>query len=213
MKQNILTLTIRSNKGLTLTELILSSILIGIVMVGMISFGFIIEEMQKTTSRSTSLSMEITSVISHITKNASLSIGNKTNPGIVVEDTTVADNDWISFRQDLQNTPANYNDDTWFVYRRDLTNNAVYTCTKSALDGPDPTGFPDCQANALELSRKIENIEFSFVHPDNLYTFPPLSLFVLIDMTAKYDPTSAVDPLDNPEYNITTQIHPSSHSW
>ncbi len=203
-----------SEKGMTLTELIVSSILVGIVMVGVVSFGFIIDEMQKTTNRATSLSMETTAVISHITKNASLATGNRANPGIIVEDTTVAKNDWISFRLDTLNTPSDYTDDTWFIYRRDLANNAIYTCTKTAALGPDPTGYAPCSnANALQLSNKIENVEFSFVNPDNPYTFPALSLFVLVNITARHFPGVATDPLDNPEYNITTQIYPSSHSW
>lgn len=205
-----------SKKGMTLTELIVSSILVGIVMVGVVSFGFIIDEMQKTTNRATSLSMETTAVISHITKNASLATGNKANPGIIVEDTTVANNDWIAFRLDIPNTPSNYSDDTWFIYRRDLAENAIYTCTKPASlgTGADPTGYAPCtNANALQLTNKIQNVEFSFVNPDNPYTYPTLSLFVLVDITTRHSPGVAIDPLDNPEYNITTQIYPSSHSW
>jgi hypothetical protein len=202
-----------SSKGLTLTELIVSSILVGIVMVGVVSFGFIIDEMQKTTNRSTSLSMETTALITHMTKNASLATGNKANPGIVVEDTNPANNDWISFRLDLANTPADYSDDTWFIYLRDLTADTLSTCTKPAAAGPDPTGVPACNANALQLTNKIQDIEFSFVNPDNHYTFPEMSLFVLVDITTRHSPGQPIDPLDNPEYSITTQIYPSSHSW
>jgi len=123
-------MNISQKKALTLTELIVVSLLIGIVMIGIVSFSASMKQMQVSTNRETILAMQTTAAMTHITTNAALAIGFSGDPGIFTNNS--ATREWISFRQDRNQTPDDYMDDTWTIYfiRKLPAPNRFYYCEK-----------------------------------------------------------------------------------
>jgi len=114
-----------NKKGITLTELIVSSIMIAIVMVAVAAFSVAIKQMQQTTGRLAPMTMRMAGAIEHIKRNAYIAQGYKNNPGVRTDFTEEANGGpdcplYFAFRQEdpLTDppTPGDYSDDLWVIY-------------------------------------------------------------------------------------------------
>ncbi|VAX34810.1 hypothetical protein MNBD_UNCLBAC01-1574 [hydrothermal vent metagenome] len=197
------------NRGLTLTELLVSTALIGIITLGVVAFSISMKGIQESTNKTTLLNMQVIAVMTNIKRDAFLAVGNQADPGILVEFSTPANNNWIAFRQDqnVPPTPADFSDDVWVIYIRDLTADTLRTCTKTSA----PTSAASildssCSAaNALELSSHIENVMFELI------TAGRFNVDIMVQV--RFTPGTVVNPIDNPEYILSDQISPPGHNW
>ncbi len=201
-----------SNKGMTLTELIVSSILVGIVMVGIASFSSAIKQIQTTNEKSTLLEIRTAAAINHIRRSAVQAVGYQDDPGIITS-ATGASPAYFSFRQDRNNTPNNFSDDTWVIYSDGGIAGRMYTCTQDATAGPVPNsgiGGGCAIATNLTLLQNISTISYSRVTDD---ASSNLNLYFEINLTTMDDISKPYHPVNNPKYTVNTRIIPPSHSW
>ena len=196
-------------KGLTLTELLVAAILMGIVMVGLISVNYAIRRMENSTSEATILAMQTAAAMRHITRNGLLTVGHEADPGIRYDLTTPPSVSYLSFRQDVASTPADFTDDEWTIYTDAGEANRLYTCRQDASLGavPDLTG----PCNALQRTMLLNNVN-TFTY--QLVRDPAVpSTYLEVSLQAQYDVSQPSNPLTNPVQELNVQINPPSHSW
>ncbi len=188
------------SQGLTLTELLVSTILIGIVMLGVVGFSLTIKQLQDSASRTTIMRMRLASAMDMLVKDAKLAVGDTLDPGIATYQNLTDQS--ICFRHDVSD-PSSYTDDTWICYYHDSsyklyryvgTSSANVPCTSSAT----------CSAGTTAIEHVID-----LLHEGNGEFFQFLS-DGSIEFTIKtsYDPTKPSHPIDNPEYSLTTTVMP-----
>ena len=196
----------KSKKGMSLTELIVASILVGIVMLGVISFTSSLKSIQGSTSNSTIPSVKLASVMFEISKDASLAIGDATDPGVEEDDVGPAQS--LCFRQDndgagtANNTPDDYTDDTWVCYLLDNTNTLHKCIDPNFVNCQDGSTAPQF-ANLITLT---QNYFFDVIDANS----PPKIDYIHIHLTTRNAPTVAVHPIDNPEFTLETNVSPMS---
>ncbi|MBF0521834.1 MAG: hypothetical protein HQL24_02140 [Candidatus Omnitrophica bacterium] len=200
--------------GLTLTELMVSTILVGIVMVGVVSFNYAIQQIQSSTNKSALLSLQAATIISNITRNASKAVGYAGNYGIIDVNSPFPESlhGTVSFRQDRKNTPTDFNDDTWVIYVNDPNAHTLRICEQTEDQGgasPSLGAGGQCSTSkAKTLSKKVKDVTFWLkVDPEAHYGYVEISL------TLRDKPNTNIDPITNPETTISTRISPPGHSW
>lgn len=214
-----------NDKGLSLTELIVSVILISIVLVGVAGFSISLNQIDQTTGRAAVLNTQLIAAINHIKKNAFIAIGFKGDPGVVIDDTdpsTVPN--YFSFRHDVTGTPIDYDNDEWIIYVLDgvAPPYTLYFCRQLTVaageDGPVPNvgaGEP-CEppppigsSSNLTLLNNINDFQYDFITSGGFYFY--------VNLTTCYDAAtcdpSDPDHLKNPVFNIVERVSPISHSW
>ncbi len=191
-------------EGLTLTELLVSTILIGIVMLGVVGFSLSIKQFQDSASRTTTLRMRLASAMDLLVEDAKLAVGDTINPGIAVYQNSTDQS--ICFRHDV-NDPSSYADDIWICYYHGTTYSLYrYVGTSSA-------NVPCSSASTCSVgTTSIEHV-IDLVHEGDGEFFQFLS-DGSIEFTIKtsYEPSKLSHPIDNPEYSLTTRVMPLAHS-
>lgn len=182
-----------SQSGITLAELLITSVMVGMVMVGVLSVEYALRNMQKSSINNSQISMDASSVMLSITRDAMLMVGDASNPGYRHD---LSETTWICFRQDDDGTPSNYGDDAWACYSRD-GNNMLSRCVQASpqacLSGED----------MLQLSAS----DFFEVMDDSG------SLdYVAVDLAVLADPSQASHPINNPEVRVSSRIRPIGQS-
>ena len=207
------------NGGLTLTELLVATILVGIVMMGVVSFSYSIKRMQGTTDKRVLLGIRTAAAMNHIRKNVSLAVGYKNDSGIIQGAGDQVDGepmDWISFRQDRQQTPDDYTDDVWVIYRIPIGAHELLVCeqktTEQGGQGPVPLikEGPCANDQAIVLSKELEKAVFQVTKD---YSNEVLNFYIDITLKTRFFPKGEESALSNPSYEISTRIFPQQHSW
>jgi len=210
-----------TQKGLTLTELLVASFLMGIVMVGIAGFSVTIKRMQDTTDKQAILAIQTIAAMTHMERNISRTIGGQSDQGYASGNAGTPNRAYWSFRQDPSNTPYNTSDDTWRIYFRRTTGGAptfeLRTCVQpagaGAAQGPIPSflGSDPCgQPNIQRVINKIQS--FSIVQTVN-NSPSTLDFYYTATITARFNPSAAAEPIDNPDYTLSTRVHAPGHSW
>ena len=123
---------IHCQKGLTLTELLVSTALIGIVMMGIISIDYATRKAQDASFDKRQVVVLATSaILEQILNDAAKITGDVAMPGVLFR---IGPRQTTCFRQDLNPnpdliTPIDFTDDTWVCYDQQGGNPAVHRCT------------------------------------------------------------------------------------
>ncbi len=174
-----------TKKGLTLTELLVSTVLIGIVMVGVASFSMTIKNLQESSNQSGITMLQMISAMRYITRDASFAVGEEGDRGVWVDDVGVSRG--ICFRHDTASaTPGDYTDDTWVCYVHDNTN-VILRC--EGLAAPVNT----CPGSTIEILTLNQSDFFEVVD----------------DADGRLDYIEII--LNAGTHNITTYVNPLSH--
>jgi prepilin-type N-terminal cleavage/methylation domain-containing protein len=190
---------IHLKKGLTLTELLVASILIGIVMAGVVSYSFSIKQFQDSTNKSTVLAARVAAAMSFITKDASLAVGDATNPGILTYSS--GNRRSICFRHDILGTPNDYADDNWVCYYKHNPADDLRRCP-NPTPPPPPTNNGQCGGGSKSFF-PLTVVDFYTVVNDGAGRLK----YIEIILSAKHA-SGAINPITNPEYTLTTRINP-----
>lgn len=201
-------MNIRTQKALTLTELLVSTILIAIVMVGVASFSFVIKQLQSTTDKSGLLSMRLAAAMNRMGRDALLTVGDPASPGI--QTYSNAGTRSICFRNDV-NDPLTYADDKWTCYFYDSGGtNILKRCENLDPSSIPPAADVQCDA-ALDVQTflPLSNINFFNV----VYNAADVRRldYIEITLTGRYDITKAAHVIENPEQVVTIQISPPNY--
>jgi type II secretory pathway pseudopilin PulG len=227
MKNGLMTLSKRT--ALTLTELLVSSVLMGIVMVGIAGFSVAIKRMQDTTDKQAIIAVQVATAMAYMERAISQTFGSDAidnglngagcNGSISTYcfDGSNPETSW-SFRTDPANTPTNYADDIWLVFYKPnsgVSQNNLYACTQLSGVcpgcGPDPdNGQIPCGINRVPvLYRKLVSLTMTWVNNTNPST---LDQRVDIAITGRFNAAAAYDPIDNPEYSMSTSVSLPSYA-
>ncbi len=205
-----------NQKGLTLTELIVASLMIGIVLIGVASFNYTVSSLESTTSKTTQIKTETAAAMLQIKKDAALAVGDITSPGVIHFETGGTSR-CICFRQDVDD-PASYTDDQWICYTHD---NSYDIERVSAVS--QPISYNTCQPTAGNNTQLLFNYSLAINEFYNVVeTTDGEGLdhldYVEITLTTAPDTSSApincatTDPMENPCYSLTTRVSPAGHS-
>jgi len=195
-----------SEKGMTLTELIVAAILVSIVLAGAIATDYAVRRLQQQASKDATLAMKTSATMMQIVRDAEKAVGNYDNscmspalcgPGMV--DLTTS----FCFRQDnnTPKTPDNYADDQWVCYWKD--DEIVYRCAELTMP------YPSCPPNTPQVGTVIPGL--AKIH--DIKVDPTNGIYIDITLTNRSDPLAAMDPMDNPEITLQTRVYPLEHSY
>ena len=184
-----------TKKGMTLTELMVSTMLVGIVMLGAISANYAILKSRREATDSASLAMQTSAIILNITRNASNAVGDANNPGMVM--VTIGSD--FCFRQDIPVTPGDYADDTWKCYTR--ISEKIYMCERTSAEG----------SGLCIATDHVLGTVFSF-NPTITTNEATSEMLFSIEITCYVDPTAAYDLIRNPSFTLESEIVPAGHS-
>lgn len=219
---------INNLKGVTLTELLVSTILIGIVMVGVVGFNLLIKNFQDSSNKGTSIAIKAASALSFLRKDAGLAVGNALDSGVLTFfDTPSAPRSTICFRHDStnsapNNTPKDYTDDEWFCTTHGHSFD-LHRC------GPLAAPSPDCTLSGsavdVPILKLVHNTDPAYKgdffnvpggcgdcsNPgdENHMDYIEINIHTAFKAGAG---APVVHPIDNPDYFLTTKIYPSGHS-
>ena len=149
-------------RGLTLTELMITTVVIGIIMAGVLSSDIAVRRQSNAAFNNTLSSLNVQAMVERIIASATLAVGDSGNPGIVFN----ANPQNLCFRQDLNLdgsahnpiTPANYADDRFACYT--VSAGSLLTCNLNAA-GACVNG-----AGGVTTLGQVNNINSTFA-PNN----------------------------------------------
>jgi hypothetical protein len=200
--------------AMTLAELLIASILIGIVMVGAFSFSQIVKQIHQSTDRSTIPAARVAYAIAQMKQDAALTVGDghHADGGPVDENYGVSSDvnaHYICFRHDT--TPDDQTDDTekytgdgyeWICY----SHNGDGVIKRCAVTNANIGTFSGCAAGptVLKLPTKNGVPDFFTVNVDGNNVLENIELI----LTTRILPNEDADPINNPEFTITTTVNP-----
>ena len=184
-------MNLKKNTALTLTELLVSTILLGVIMLGVISIDFAIRQSQRGTSRKALVAMRTSFIMLHISKNAAVVVGNRTDPGIVRNATNL----WIR-----QGNPA-----AWVSYTFQSPHLLFCTVPNSTTICPSGTGD--------ETLGTLTGFTTNLVNDDTLAN---QNFYLEVTLQNRFDPLAPVgagNEFENPQYTLTSRINLASSSY
>lgn len=190
--------------GLTLTELLVSTILIGIVMTGVAAFSLFVKQARDSTGLGTILAVQTAAAMHYIAEDAAKAVGDSSNRGVVFSAPS------ICFRHDV-NDPASYADDLWQCYWYDAPSDALWKCGPRAGGLPvPPADFAACDAagSAFKLVTLNPALTDYFEVVDDA-----AGRFQYADITLNTiaNPSQPASTLNNPTYQLFTRVSPPAH--
>lgn len=192
--------------GLTLTELLVSTILIGIVMTGVAAFSVFVKQARDSTGKGTILAVQTTTAMHYMVADANKAVGDSSDRGVV----SSAMQESVCFRHDT-NDPTSYADDTWACYWYDAASDALWKCvTRTAVAGAPPAVFNDCNTGGAAI--KLVTLDpaaaqyFSIVDDaDGRFAYVDITLNTIAD------PGQAASTIANPTQQLFTRVSPPAH--
>ncbi len=171
-----------SRKGLTLAELLLTTMVIGIIMIGMVSVDYALrsnDQQQTRTSLATMRTAAVTEEISSVVRQA---FGDPATRCVQMDNLTANDTNFICVYRDY-GTPSVFTDDDWTCYTR-RTNN-IHKCTRTVPDGKGACGSIDPIIGMVTID--------TFNAPDTpLVVSTNPDMYVEFTIKSRFDPTRPV---------------------
>jgi type II secretory pathway pseudopilin PulG len=200
------TLSLSNDHGMTLFELLISTIIVGFMVGGIFSAYFAMQSMDRGASRRAYVIMELRAVAEHMRHNIAQAYGTSLNPGIDINNGGGVNN-WICARQDTNLTPGNFADDQWACYTWRVppaTRDRVYFCLNAAPGNCAATTF---------VGRSIRGVP-AFNTATGLFSMLLINRF---DNSAGEVDDLLGNPTQgdevNPQAVYRLQVHPDAHSF
>lgn len=199
-------------KGLTLTELLVSTILIGIVMTGVSAFSVFVKQARDSTGSGTILAVQTATAMHYMVQDANKAVGDSSDRGVVVDAPGGVS---ICFRHDVSD-PASYADDIWACYWYENSPAALWAlwkCTQRNVNKPftpPPANFSDCNqgSNAIKLvTLNPAAAQYFSVVDDADGRFR----YVDITLSTIANPGQPASTIGNPTYELFTRVSPPAH--
>jgi prepilin-type N-terminal cleavage/methylation domain-containing protein len=208
-----------NKQGLTLAELLITTIIIGIVMVGLVSIDFAIRSNEQQQSRTSLATIRTSAVLQDIVTTASQAFGNATTQCVQIGNITTDTTNYICIYRDY-GTPSDNSDDSWQCYTRHGTD--LHKCTRTVGNGKGSCADTDPIIGTVTAD--------TFDPPDTPYvvaTNPDFYFQVTIKSRfdpsrpnpgigsanangAKYSVAIAQEFMVNPKVKMTSKITPAS---
>ncbi len=180
--------------GLTLAELVVASVIVGLIMVGIASMDIGVRNMFEGASKNAIVTTRVSILINHIARNLSKAAGDYNDTGVYVGNLSGKTAIW--YREDADGDPSNYTRDQWYVYV--FNGNPDYDV--------DYCTSPNAGGGCSIIVQTLGNGSITAFTPTLIDSNATYDFKVSLSITAVFDPSSAVDDIDNPQYNITSDI-------
>lgn len=180
-----------NKKALTLVELIVASSLAGLILLAAFSLNSVAQDFYVSSVRKAEVTNEANFVLSHIKKNAEKHFSHSGDLGTFTPNAGAVTVVTYEFNIDVNNSPANYNDDVIAKYTLNMVGfgpNSPHGSLQFSLDG----GPSELLTNRLK--------EFGIDQSSGEYLDVSIKL--------RYAANEAYDPRKNPEVEMETRIYP-----
>lgn len=117
-----------NQKGLSLAELLVSTVIIGVIMMGIVSVDYALRSTDQQQSRSSITAIRTAAVLDDIVKTSTQASGDAATRCVQIGNITTNATNYICIYRDY-GTPAEYSDDNWQCFTRIGTN--IHKCTRS----------------------------------------------------------------------------------
>ena len=184
-------------KSFSLIELLVAISLLGLILLTAGSFDFISRRFFQSSQRASEVLNEASFITEHMSKNIMQAKGYIGDKGYAVSSNSLS----LRVNWALLNSSSSggSNSDSWVKYQLDSNTNTLYFCS-----GLSSFAFAcdSSVAGAEILSQKVTSLAFTDENGS-----------IGIDITLRYDPSSDVDPKDNPEVSLSTSAALLQHSF
>jgi len=199
--------SLQNNRGLTLTELVIATILMAIIMLGVLSTDYAVRNMDKTTQKGTLTAMQVATAVLRISKDLEQAVGDATNHGIL---TSSAGGSYAVCSRHDNNDPNKYTDDGWDCYIVATGDTALYHClpTNTTLTKIQANESVSCILDSQGPIHKIIDLS-----KRDFFNIDPNLNNIEITIQSRPDVTAPADALDNPQYEMTMRVTPLAHSF
>ena len=205
-------------KGLTLAELLVTTMIIGVVMMGMVSVDFAIRSNDQQQSRLSVATLRTAATIQDVVATATQAFGDMTTRCIQTANLTTDATNYICIYRDW-GTPANYTDDSWQCYTRHGNN--LHKCTRTLVadKGACTNAAPIIGTVTIDTFNAPDTPVFMTTSPNfyfqitikNRYdpTRPVPGVGAASPASAEYADVIAQEYLTNPKIKLTAKIAPA----
>lgn len=170
----------RSNQnGLTLAELLVTTMIIGVIMVGMVSVDYALRTNEQQQSRTSVANLRTAATLQDIVTAATQAYGDVATRCVQMANLPTNSTNYICVYRDY-GTPANFADDNWQCYTRHTTN--IHKCTRTVAAGKGVCATTDPVIGAVTID--------TFNNPDTpvvVSTSP--DFYFQITLKNRFDPT------------------------
>lgn len=127
-----------NSKGLTLTELLVSTILIGIVMSGVTAFNYTVKSIEDANSKAAIVESRATSLLAFLRRDIERAVGTRNNHGI--RGGQYGNWNTLCLRHDNAMTPDDFLDDDWICYQHGSSEQLHRITNPEYFNLSNPTG-------------------------------------------------------------------------
>ena len=186
----------KTQKAITLTELIVSTMILGIIMTGIVSLDHALQVSSQGTSRNALVAMRTSAIMQHIIKNAQLAKGDSNTEAIMTE--SVGPTFTIRIRQEGDVDPPTLATEKWATYTYSSATHVILFCET-------PNLIINCIAG--NNIGTLSNMQASVINDPVKQRF-----YFETTLTNRLDLNASADPFENPEMTLTSQTSPLSWS-
>lgn len=198
---------------MTLMELLITSVLVGIVTIGLIAAEQVVRMSRQSSARDNQVTTQLQAAMTLLTADANLTVGDANDTGIYQYKNGIK-RQMICFRYSSGDVNT-YADDLLNCWSSNDTTKELWSCRGLV------STVQDCTLSANKLYwGKLSNSEFFGVYDssgtlfaDSNFSRPGGGLvgsvgYIEINLQSRYSLTQAAHPINNPDYNLRTQISP-----
>jgi prepilin-type N-terminal cleavage/methylation domain-containing protein len=121
-----------NQNGLTLAELLVTTMIIGVIMIGMVSVDYAIRTNDQEQSRSSIATLRTSATLQDIVATATQASGDAATRCVQMANLTTDATNYICIYRDF-GTPSVFTDDSWTCYTRHVNN--LHKCTRTIVSG------------------------------------------------------------------------------
>ena len=207
----------RKQNGLTLAELLITTMIIGIVMIGIVSVDYAVRSSDQQQSRTSLVSLRTSAALEDIVTTATQAFGDSATRCIQMGNLTTDNTNYICVYRD-SGSPAVYSDDSWQCYTRRSTD--VHKCTRSLASdkGACAAADPVIGTVTIDTFDAPDTPVFVATSPDFYFQITLKSRFDPTKPTpgagavdtagAKYSVAIAQEFMTNPKVKLTAKVAP-----
>lgn len=131
----------RKNIGLTLVELVISSLLISIIMLGIVSFNSSFKQIQSNNINDNTSGFAANVAMNYLRNDITNAVGNY--PADTGIETRITPNTYMCLRQPLSSgpTPMTFSNNPWVCYFFDSTSSSLARCNLTPGSNPKTTAM------------------------------------------------------------------------
>lgn len=209
----------RSSHGLTLTELLISSVIVGIIMLGVVSLDSVIGKKRQIATADNLLALNTRVTVNHMLKNALQAVGYGTQEyqGILIGDqvgdqgingpgTFCVNQDIKPLSTEVNWTPLDHSDDRWVCYTLNPTDHKIYFCEKANDVAASYRGAGRCSSGEIVGQAVSWAPKFEVDNSEG-----GVKLVFSISLTTRFNPAKPKSN-SNPEHTVTISSSPPGHA-